>query len=46
MEDLKQQYVEDEELHQMLEKWQKNELDTRMYSLEMGCYSTSTRSSP
>jgi hypothetical protein len=36
VEDLKQQYVEDEELHQLLEKWRNNELDTRRYSLRDG----------
>jgi hypothetical protein len=33
VEDLKQQYQQDEELKELLSKWYKNELDNRRYSL-------------
>jgi hypothetical protein len=36
IEDLKQQYVEDVELQQLLDKWLKHELDTRRYSFRDG----------
>jgi hypothetical protein len=33
VEDLKQQYQQDEELKELLSKWYKNELDNQRYSL-------------